>query len=199
MLCLALAAVVFALRWRRSPEKETIDRFAVVEAVRKVLKVATVETQIAEVVTYHDVKEVLFFFSSEKNAIIRVQGKVNAGFDLTSKRLEVSFEETSRLLRIRLPRARVLSIDPTIEILNERSGWQNTVTREDRNLWYKWARGDLRRAAIKSGITDQAEKNARELATALAAAYGARLEISFEEDGESTAEPEETKLVEPSG
>lgn len=188
VLCVAAAAVV-AL-WRLGTrEKSTVDRFAVVEAVRKVLKVATVEMQIAEVVTYHDAKPLLYFFSSDKNAIFRVRGKVLAGLDLTAAPLDIRTDEAGRVIRIRLPRARVLAIDPSLEILDERSGWRNAVTREDRNLWLKWARGDLRRAALDSGITGKAEENARELLSTLTGAYGYRLEVSFVGAPEKLAEP----------
>lgn len=190
MLAVTVAALLVSLRIHRTPEKETIDRFAVVEAVRKVLKVATIETQIAEVVTYRDVKPFLWFFSSEKNAIIRVRGKVLAGFDLTSKRLDIRLDERSRKVQVRLPRATVLTIDPTIEILDEKSGWQNPVTREDRNLWLRWARGDLRRAALDSGILARAESNARELLGTIAGGWGYGIEVTFDGESEPTEMPE---------
>ncbi len=191
----ALAAILVALRLTRAREKETIDRFAVVEAVRKVLKLATVETQISEVVTYRDVKPVLYFFSSEKNAILRVRGRVSAGIDLTSKRLDIRIDERTRRVTARLPHASVLAIDPTIEILDENSGWRNVVTREDRNLWLRWARGDLRRAALDSGILRQAEKNASELMSTLASAYGYGLDLGFEGEPVPAEEPESVSMV----
>jgi hypothetical protein len=189
MIGLAVVAIGFAVWKSRTAGKETVDRFAVVEATRKILKVATVETQVAEIVTYRDARPFLYFFSSEKNAIIRVRGKVLAGFDLTSKRIDIRIDQEAMLARVRLPRAQILAIDPTIEILDEHSGWRNVVTREDRNLWLKWARGDLRRAALDTGITARAERNVREILETLTQSYGLRLEVSFDGSEEPALPP----------
>lgn len=198
MSVVAAAALLLALRVHRQREKETIDRFAVVEAVRKILRVATIEMQVAEVVTYREARPFLWFFTSEKDAVIRVRGKVTAGFDLTSERVDIRIDEATRRVVIRLPRAAVMSIDPTIEILDESSGWRNPVTREDRNLWLRWARGDLRRAALDSRILEQAESHARELMTSFAGSWGYGLDVTFEGQPEPVPDPGSI-AVEPKG
>jgi len=185
-----LGLAVIALQRGAAPTStRTVDRFAVVQAVESVLRVATVEMHLAEVVTYRDRQSHLFhLIESEKSAVYRVQGKVLAGFDLGAGRLDVTTADGK--VRVRLPHARIVAIDPVIEILNEESGWMNPVTTADRNVWYRWARADLRRAALDAKITDEAETRAAELVRALVHAYGLEAEVSFEGEIEPPAEGE---------
>jgi len=177
----AAVAIFFVVaRDRASREKETYDHIAVIQAVRRILKATTVQMQVADVVTYRDQKSVLYFFSSEKNAILRVHGKVEAGFDLANGNLAVTADSSKKIVKIRLPHARVAAMDPMVEILDERAGWLNPVKNEDRNLWFRWAHASLKRAALTSGITGEAEKNATQLLSAFVEGYGYHAEITYE-------------------
>jgi hypothetical protein len=85
---LAVAAAVLALLGlgylvgRRARGGGRVDSAPVVEAVRRVAKLATVEMQVADVVHYQEVKTFLVLFDFPKNATLRLKGTVLGGFDL---------------------------------------------------------------------------------------------------------------------
>ena len=66
-------------RWRT--RREGVSSAPVVQAVRRIARLATVEMEIADVVRYEEVKTVLVF-DIPKNATLRLRGKVTGGFDL---------------------------------------------------------------------------------------------------------------------
>src|SRR5690349_12704257 len=59
------------------------DSAPVVEAVKKVARLATVEMQVADVVKYEEVRKIVVF-DVPKNATLRLRGTVLGGFDLAS-------------------------------------------------------------------------------------------------------------------
>ena len=81
-------------------------------------------------------------------------------------------DERARLLRVRLPPPEILSVAARIEWFDERSGWLNPITPEDRTRWSVWSRGALGRAAKDAGILDRTDRRGRELLVRVAAAFG---------------------------
>jgi hypothetical protein len=185
LFALIIGAALWVL-WRpKPPAGPQMRSVPVVTAIREVLRVSTVEMQVADVVRYSDDRSVLGILPLRKSALYRVRGGVTAGFDLQDPAFVIRTDDALHRLQVSMPRARVTSIDPVVEILDEKGSWLNAVTTEDRNVWYRWARGDLRRAALDAGITDRAEQSARKMIVALAATWGYRAEVSF------TGEPDQ--------
>ncbi len=148
----------------------------VVVAMRKIAQLATVEIQVSDVVRYEEVKTFLVF-DFPKSATLRLSGRVLGGFDLASPEFSVEADAGRRAVRIRLPRPRLLAIDPRFEWFDEKSGWINPITTEDRNEWMVWARGALGRAAKDAGLDARAAEHARELLGAGAQAMGWTAEV----------------------
>jgi hypothetical protein len=156
---------------RASGARKTSESSApVVEAVRKIAKLATVQMDVADVVKYEDVRQIVVF-DVPKNATLRVKGTVLGGFDL-GRSLDVTAEPSKKTLRVVLPPPEVLSVDARIEWFDERSGWLNPITPEDRTRWTAWARASLARAAKDAGLYARATAHARELFTDTASAFG---------------------------
>lgn len=172
LLALVLAALAGWSLGRRGsgPVEAKVSSEPVVTAVREVAKLATVEIEVADVVRYEEVKTVVVF-DIPKNATLRLRGRVLGGFDLGTG-FAVTADEASRTLRIALPLPQILAVDDRIEWFDERSGWLNPITPQDRTRWTAWARGALGRAAKDAGLASRAERHARELLTKVAAAYG---------------------------
>ena len=125
---------------RAGPERSSSA--PVVQAMRAIAQLATVEIQVSDVVRYEDVKTILLI-DFPKSATLRLRGRVLGGFDLASPEFGVAPDAEARSVRVRLPRPRLLTIDPRFEWFDEKSGWINPITTEDRNLWMVWARGAL--------------------------------------------------------
>lgn len=176
---LAAAAAVFAFgyllgRWRT--RREGVSAAPVVQAVRRIARLATVEMEIADVVRYEEVKTVLVF-DIPKNATLRLRGKVTGGFDLEHG-FDVEADAARHLVVVRLPAPQILSIDDRLEWFDERSGWLNPITPADRTRWTQWARAALSRAAKDAGLYDKSAAHARDLFTDAAAAFGWTAEVT---------------------
>ncbi len=148
----------------------------VVTAVRKIARLATVQMEISDVLRVEEVRTI-FVFDVPKNATLRLRGRVMGGFDL-DKGFDVSADETRRLVKVRLPAPQVLSVDDRLEWFDEKSGFLNPITPEDRTRWTAWARAALARNAKDAGLYDAAARHARDVFADAAAAFGWTAEVT---------------------
>jgi hypothetical protein len=175
-----VGTIVFLLtRVLRPWETRRVDAAPVVMAIRKIAQFSSVEVQIADVVRYEEVKHFLIF-DFPKSATLRLRGRALGGFDLESPRFRVQADAAGKLVRVWLPRPRVLAVDPRFEWFDEKSGWINPITSADRTRWMLWARGQLAVAARQAGIEAKAEEHVRELITSAADSFGWKAQITFE-------------------
>jgi len=161
-------------RWRT--RREAVSSSPVVQAVRRIARLATVEMEIADVVRYEEVKTILVF-EIPKNATLRLRGKVTGGFDL-GHGFDVEGDAASHRIAVRLPAPQILSVDDRLEWFDERSGWLNPITPADRTRWTQWARAALSRAAKDAGLYEKSAAHARDLFTDAAAAFGWTAEVT---------------------
>ncbi len=163
-------------RWRT--RREAVSSAPVVQAVRRIARLATVEMEIADVVRYEEVKTVLVF-DIPKNATLRLRGKVTGGFDLAHG-FDVDADAARHRISVRLPAPQILSVDDRLEWFDERSGWLNPITPADRTRWTQWARAALSRAAKDAGLYEKSTAHARDLFTDAAAAFSWTAEVSVD-------------------
>jgi hypothetical protein len=181
LLAILLAGTIVFLLTRivRPWETRHVEAAPVVMAIRKIAQFSTVEVQISDVVRYEEAKHFLVF-DFPKSATLRLRGRVLGGFDLESRQFRVQPDAARKVVRVRMPRPRVLAVDPRFEWFDEQSGWINPITSADRTRWMLWARGQLAVAARQAGIEAKAQEHVRELITSAAEAFGWRAEIVFE-------------------
>jgi len=160
-------------------ETRSVSAAPVVMAVRRIAQFSTVEVQVSDVVRYEEAKHFLVF-DFPKSATLRLRGRVLGGFDLDNRSFRVVPDGDRRLVRVRLPRPRILAVDPRFEWFDEKSGWINPITPEDRTRWMLWARGELARSARQSGIAQKAQDHARELIASAAEGFGWKSDVSFQ-------------------
>ena len=167
-LLAVFSAGFFLGRWRT--RRDAVSAAPVVQAVRRIARLATIEMEIADVVRYEEVKTVLVF-DIPKNATLRLRGKVMGGFDL-ERGFDVEADAARRVVAVRLPAPQILAVDDRLEWFDERSGWLNPITPDDRTRWTQWARGALARAAKDAGILEKSGAHARDLISEAASAFG---------------------------
>jgi hypothetical protein len=169
------AAVVMTQRARREARAEDL---VIVEGIRKVCKLATVEISLADYSRRTVPKTIDLPFTHEPEAFLFYSGVVAAGFDVCDEPARIDVDHAARIVRVVLPPARILSLDiKRFETINERSGFLNAIAPADRNGWYGDARGSLTRAALAQGVLARAETNARELFTDFVSRWGYRLTL----------------------
>ena len=155
-------------------DKTTITHSVVVERTRAVARLITAETSVRDVVTYEDSR-----FGSTKRALVVVTGKVQTGIDL-AQTPDVEIDHDARVIRLLLPRARVLGVEVTqLNTYDEERGLWNPFRPADRDTIFRLARDQLMQAARELGVTAQAERTAGELLEKLLSTDGYVAEVSF--------------------
>ena len=170
-----VAGALVAYRARREAHAEEVQ---ILQGVRRVCKLATVEMSLADYAKKKVPKSIDLPFTKEAEAFLFYAGIVSAGFDICDAPSEISVNHAERQVRITLPPPRILSIDiQRFETINEDSGFLNAIAPEDRNRWYTEARSALEHGALAQGALDRAQIHAEELFEAFVARHGYTLVI----------------------
>jgi hypothetical protein len=165
------------------------EDLVIVEGIRKVCKLATIEVALSDYARRTVPKTIDLPFTHEPEAYLFYTGVVSAGFDVCDEPTRLDVDHTARVVRVALPPARVLSLDiKRFETINERSGFLNAIAPEDRNRWYADARESLTAAAEAQGIRQKAEAHARELLGDFVGRWGYKVELAVGAEKEKEKE-----------
>jgi Protein of unknown function (DUF4230) len=178
---LTLVAVVLGtgvLVARRTRSARVAEDLLVVQGVRKVCKLATVEVALADYARRTVPKTIDLPFLPEPEAFLFYSGVAAAGFDVCDEPARIDIDHRARVVHVHLPAPRLLSLDiKRFETINERDGFLNAIAVEDRNRWFKDARAALERGAMAQGLLEHAESHARELFGDFVERWGYHLDL----------------------
>ncbi|MEM9886719.1 MAG: DUF4230 domain-containing protein [Bacteroidota bacterium] len=175
VLLVLLIVVAFGLgglltwQFTKPAEKTVINESTVLlEQVRKVFKLVTVEGDIMETYRGGDIKNLVFYlpfpmtYPAQKEAIIKVQGKVLVGFDMKQMKVEAR-PETKQILLTNLPEPEILSIDHELSYFNIEESWFNTFDADDYTKLNKEAKERLRNSTKNFMLFEQAKTQGNQL------------------------------------
>lgn len=178
-----------------SGEQTTHEEATVLlEQIRKVTKLVTVEGDVSELYNSTKTKEVTLYIplparlSFEKSATVQVEGTVLVGYDL--EQLSIDVDEVNRIVTLgNLPEPEILAIDHELIYRNLEESWFNSFTAEDYSMLNKEAKTRLRDEALKSKLMEEARLEGNTLIDAIRfLAKGADFEVVIE--GERPAAPQ---------
>lgn len=174
------ALVAWRAHDQRRAERES---HTVVEAVRRVTRLATVESTVSNWQLRRDSHDLFGFLPvrCEKTLAVFYRGKVAAGFDLTAAgSLGVEIERgPARRVRVRLPPARLLYTDvPPPELVVADGSICNRVRPEDVTRLHGDAREAVQRDALAGGLLARAEAHARELVQEIVRPLGYEADVA---------------------
>jgi len=173
--------IMIAQRTRREIRSEELE---IVQGVRKVCKLSTLEMSLADYAKKTVPKTIDLPFTKEPTAYLFYSGVVSAGFDVCDGGARIDVIHSKREVRMILPPPRILSVDVLrFEIMNEDSGFLNEIAPADRNGWYAEARAALERGAVAGGALARATNHARELFAGFVGSHGYSLTFTVA-DGE---------------
>ena len=142
---------------RREEQHVQEEATVLLERVRNVMKLVTVEGDVSELFSSTSSRNVTLYlplpsqFSFDKKATVEVRGKVLVGYDL--EQLDLSIDPDRRVLTIRnLPEPEILAIDHELVYRNLDESWFNTFTAEDYSRLNRRAKERLREAALQSSL-----------------------------------------------
>lgn len=158
--------------------KTSLSQEVVLEQIKNVVKLGTVEGYFSEVYDYkeHFGPELSFF---TKKALIRVKAKILAGFDLES--IKINVDEISRTVIIsNIPEPQIISIEHDLDYYDITEGIFNSFTTEDYNRMNVQAKAYIKNVALKSGLMENSKSQLDshlKVLMVLMSSYGWKLEI----------------------
>lgn len=195
VLSFLLGAAVF-WSFSRTGEQVTEEKATILlEQVRKVTKLVTVEGDVSEVFNSEQTKNVTLYlplptrFAFQKKAMVQVHGTVLVGYDL--EQLTIDVDVDSRTLTIgNLPEPKILAIDHELSYKNLEESWFNSFTAEDYSALSQRAKERLRDEALQSKLIDKARAQGNALIETIDfLATGAGFELVVK-DGFQEVQPE---------
>ena len=148
--------------FRNKKSKEITEHQSTVllEKIRSVCKLVTVEGEFAEIYKYENIKQ--YFMSlmgSKKRALLVINAKAQIGYDL--KKLVIQADNANkRIILKNFPEPEVLSIEPDIQFYDIQSGMLNFFSSDDLTLLNKEAKEHIRAKIPESGLMDTARREA---------------------------------------
>ena len=140
--------------WNDIQAKEQSD--VLLERVKNVYKLVTVEGHLSEVYSYEDYWG-YDFSPFRKKALIRVKAKVSIGYDLDEMEI-TALPEEKKIVISQLPEPSIISIDHTLDYYDITQGTFNSFTKEDYNKLNTNAKDFIVQKANESELLDTAKK-----------------------------------------
>jgi len=144
--------------WHEIQAKEQSQ--VLLEKVKNVYKLVTVEGHFSEVYTYEDYWA-YDFSPFRKKALIRVKAKVAIGYDLEQMEIE-AFPEQQKIVISQLPEPSIISVDHTLDYYDISEGTFNSFNKEDYNKLNDNAKEFIIQKAAESDLLDSAKGQANQ-------------------------------------
>ncbi|TMU54540.1 DUF4230 domain-containing protein [Flagellimonas algicola] len=148
--------------FRRKKNKDLTKQQSTVllDKIRSVCKLVSVEGDFAEIYNYENTKEGLFsLLSSKKKALIIVKAKAQIGYDLTKLKLRAD-DKRKKIILDNFPQPEVLSIEPELQFYDIKNGLFNSFSPDDLTNVNQEAKDHIKQKIPESGLMDTARKEA---------------------------------------
>ena len=130
------------------------------EKIKKVYKVVTVEGHFSEVYDYQDYWG-YDFSPFRKKALVRVKAKVLAGYDLNNFEI-TAYPEQKRIVISELPQVEILSVEHDMDYYDLSEGTFNSFSTQDLNKIQAKAKDYIVAKAEESNLLNSAEEQGKE-------------------------------------
>ena len=167
ILGLILGAILmywFFSLFRKKKNKEITEHQSVVllERIKSVCKLISVEGDFAEIYKYENTKErFMSLVSSKKKALIVINAKAQIGYDL-QKILMHANNEKKQIILTNYTEPQVLSIETELEFYDIQNGLYNAFTPRDLTSLNQEAIKHIKEKIPQSGLMETARKEAME-------------------------------------
>ncbi|MCD6544704.1 MAG: DUF4230 domain-containing protein [Flavobacteriaceae bacterium] len=167
LLGLLLGAILtyFGLNYLKLQKKNEVtsaQSVILMEKMRKVWKLITVEGDFAEIYHYENTKErFLSMISSKKKAILLINAKAHIGFDLSKIKME-AINEKKVVKLTEFPKPEVLSLETDLKYYDKKEGLFNKFDSSDLTELNVKAKDFVMSKIPESGLLKTAENEALE-------------------------------------
>ena len=141
---------------------QRIERQSVIliEKIKSVCKLITVEGDFAEIYDYEDTKNhFLNLIASKKKAVLLINAKAHVGFDLSQIKLEAN-NDIKEIVLTHFPEPKVLTVETTIKYYDKKDGLFNKFAAADLTELNREAKSFITEKIPESGLLNTANKEA---------------------------------------
>ncbi|OSY88101.1 hypothetical protein WH52_08755 [Tenacibaculum holothuriorum] len=163
----AIASFFIFKKFAITKQKNLTESQSVVllDKIRKVSKLITVEGEFAEIYHHENTKEkFLGLLTSKKKAIILINAKVHIGFDFRKIKMHAN-NKTKTISLSEFPQAEVFSVEPNLRFYDIQNGLLNKFSSEDLTKVNKEAKEHILQKVPESNLMQTANKEALEALT----------------------------------
>ena len=148
--------------FRKKKNKEITEQQSIVllDKIRSVCKLVSVEGDFAEIYHYENTKDsFMSLLRSKKKALIVVKAKAHIGYDLAKLDLKADTPNKTIVLR-NFPEPEVLSIEPDLQFYDIKNGLFNSFSPTDLTKLNQEAKDHIKQKIPESGLMETARKEA---------------------------------------
>ena len=151
----------FSLFRKRNNKELTEQQSTIIlDKIKSVCKLVSVEGDFAEIYRYENIKEgFLNMLSSKKKALVVINAKAQIGYDLKKIRLEAD-KDRKRILLKDFPQPEILSIEPDLQFYDIKNGLFNSFSPQDLTELNSQAKKHIEEKIPESGLIDTARREA---------------------------------------
>jgi hypothetical protein len=145
---------------KKNKELTTHQSTVLLEKIKSVCKLISVEGDFAEIYKYENTRErFLSLVSSKKKALIVIKAKAQIGYDL-KKVLMHADDGKKKIILTSFPEPEVLSIQPELDFYDIKNGMFNAFTPDDLTTLNQEAKKHILEKIPESGLMETARKEA---------------------------------------
>ena len=149
-------------RKRKSRELTTHQSTVLLEKIKSVCKLISVEGDFAEIYRYENTKgRFMNMVSSKKKALIVINARAQIGYDL-KKVLMHAENEKKKIVLTNFPQPEIVSIEPELEFYDIKNGLFNAFTPNDLTSLNQEAKKHIKEKIPESRLMETARKEALE-------------------------------------
>lgn len=165
ILGLVLGAIImywFYSLFRKKKSKEITEQQSTVilNKIRSVCKLVSVEGDFAEIYHYENTKDsFMSLFRSKKKALIIIKAKAHIGYDLNKLNMRAD-NDRKRIILSHFPEPEVLSIEPDLQFYDIKNGIFNSFSPTDLTQLNQEAKEHIKQKIPESGLMESAKNEA---------------------------------------
>ncbi|WP_411029933.1 DUF4230 domain-containing protein [Spongiimicrobium sp. 3-5] len=169
--------------FRKKKSKELTEHQSIVllDKIRSVCKLVSVEGDFAEIYKYENTKErFMSLVSSKKKALIVINAKAHIGYDLKKVKMHAD-NARKKIVLTNFPEPEVLSIEPELQFYDIKNGLFNAFSPDDLTALNLEAKQHIKEKIPNSGLMDTAKREVLEailLIESIAETIGWKLDYS---------------------
>ncbi len=159
-----ISGIAISSFFNNQRKKQRINQQSVIllDKIKQVCKLITVEGEFSEIFTHHDEKNLFFnLLQMKKKALIIIKAKVMIGFDLTRINIEV-ISETKQVKLTQFPESEILSMETDLEYYDIQKGIINKFSETDLTDMTKKSKDFIREKVAGSQLILMAQNQASE-------------------------------------